>query len=71
MSRENLNEWELIAIAITHAMRDNIEPLRLLLHDLRKDYTDQEIGLMFMEVGAIVFNESELQENNEEENEEE
>lgn len=48
-------------------MRNNIEPLKELLARLKEQYSDNEIGLMFMEVGAIVFNESELQEENEEE----
>lgn len=69
MSRENLNDWELIAIAITAAMRDDVEPLKKLLANLRKKHDDYTIGTMFMEVGAIVFNDG--TEKEEEQNEEE
>ena len=52
---------EQIALAITHAMRNNVEPLNKLLLELRADgYDDYKIGEMFMDIGRIVFNESEV-----------
>jgi hypothetical protein len=52
---------EQIAIAIAHAMRNNIEPLKTVLDDLRKNgYDDYTIGQMFMDIGKIVFNENEI-----------
>jgi hypothetical protein len=57
---------EQIAIAIAAAMRNNIEPLKLVLADLRTNgYDDYTIGAMFMDIGRIVFNEEEVIENEE------
>jgi hypothetical protein len=52
---------EQIAIAIAYAMRNNIEPLKTVLDDLRENgYDDYTIGQMFMDIGKIVFNENEI-----------
>lgn len=60
MARD-LNEFERIAVAITAAMRNDIEPLKALLADLRAaGHTDYTIGEMFMSVGAIVFDEGDV-----------
>ena len=51
---------EQIALAIRHAMQDNMEPFRgvmsYLRHDL--DWTDEQIGMAFMFIGSLIFNES-------------
>lgn len=60
MARD-LNEFERIAVAITAAMRNDVEPLKALLADLRAaGHTDYTIGEMFMSVGAIVFDEGDV-----------
>lgn len=60
MARD-LNEFERIAVAITAAMRNDIEPLKALLAELRAaGHTDYTIGEMFMSVGAIVFDEGDV-----------
>jgi hypothetical protein len=52
---------EQIALAITHAMRNNVEPLNKVLADLRAEgFDDYAIGEMFMDIGRIVFNENEI-----------
>ena len=57
----DLNEFERIAVAITAAMRNDVEPLKALLADLRTaGHTDYTIGEMFMSVGAIVFDEGDV-----------
>jgi hypothetical protein len=51
---------EQIAIAITYAMRDNLDPLKTVIAKLKNDgYDDYAIGSMFMDIGRIVFNENE------------
>lgn len=60
MARD-LNEFERIAVAITAAMRNDVEPLKALLADLRAaGHNDYTIGEMFMSVGAIVFDEGDV-----------
>ena len=52
---------EQIALAITYAMRNNVEPLNKVLADLRAEgFDDYAIGEMFMDIGRIVFNENEI-----------
>jgi hypothetical protein len=60
---------ERIAMAIVHAMRDDMIPLRGCISDLRAIYgwDDTKIGNAFMEVGKLVFNEQESKEIGEEE----
>jgi hypothetical protein len=55
---------ERIALAITHAMRDDMIPLRGVISDLRhvEGWDDIKIGETFMEVGRLVFNEEESKE---------
>jgi hypothetical protein len=52
---------ERIALAITHAMRDDMTPLKGVISDLRhvEGWDDVKIGETFMEVGRLVFNEEE------------
>ena len=60
---------ERIALAITHAMRDDMTPLKGVISDLRhiEGWDDIKIGEAFMEVGRLVFSEEESKEIGEEE----
>lgn len=59
MSKQ-LSYGEHIALAITAAMRNDTTKLQLVLADLKaQGYNDYEIGEMFMDIGRIVFNDSE------------
>jgi hypothetical protein len=58
---------EQIALAIRYAMQDNMTVFRSVMEHLRFElqWTDEQIGNAFMEVGAILFQEDldgELQE---------
>lgn len=50
---------EQIALAIRHAMQDNLEPFRGVMSYLRDDldWTDEQIGMAFMFIGSLIFNE--------------
>lgn len=50
---------EQIALAIRYAMQDNMEPFRGVMTYLRDDldWTDEQIGMAFMFIGSIIFNE--------------
>ena len=66
-----LAQGERIAVAIIAAMRNDAKPLLAILDELKtQGLNDYEIGVMFMEIGAIVFNESDVIKTDDTENEE-
>jgi len=63
----NFETGEQIALAIRYAMQDDMSVFRSVMEHLRFElqWTDEQIGNAFMEVGAILFQEDlegELQE---------
>jgi hypothetical protein len=63
----NFETGEKIALAIRYAMQDDMSVFRSVMEHLRFElqWTDEQIGNAFMEVGAIMFQEDlegELQE---------
>jgi hypothetical protein len=63
----NFETGEQIALAIRYAMQDDMSVFRSVMEHLRFElqWTDEQIGNAFMEVGAIMFQEDlegELQE---------
>lgn len=50
---------ERIALAIRYAMQDDMTHFRSCMEHLRHElnWTDEQIGTAFMEIGAILFNE--------------
>jgi hypothetical protein len=68
----NFETGEQIALAIRYAMQDDMSVFRSVMEHLRFElqWTDEQIGNAFMEVGAIMFQEDlegELQELKDEE----
>jgi hypothetical protein len=55
----NFETGEQIALAISYAMRDDMTVFRSVMEHLRVDlnWSDEQIGNAFMEVGAIMFQE--------------
>lgn len=66
MTRE-LNDYERIALAITASMHNDIQPFTEVMEHLHQHYTLAEIHQMFTYVGAFIFNEGEVVEDDQEE----
>lgn len=58
MSGYKFNINERIAIAITAATRNDFEPFKKVIAELKaNNWTDEKIGRKFIEIGEIMFSE--------------